>query len=58
MAKKTKTFKSNHDGPIVVAVPGREPVAFEPGKTHETDEQDVIAALAANSDLAEVKPKK
>jgi hypothetical protein len=58
MARKSKTFKSNHEGPIVVAVPGREPVSFDPGKTHETDEQDVIAALSANPDLEEVKGKK
>jgi hypothetical protein len=55
---KSKTFKSEHDGRIVVAVPGREPVTFEPGKTHETDEQAVIDALSANPDLSEVKGKK
>jgi hypothetical protein len=58
MATKSKTFKSTHDGTIVVAVPGREPITFESGGTHETSEQAVIAALSANPDLEQVKKGK
>jgi hypothetical protein len=58
--KKSKTFKSNAEGPISVSIQGREPLRFAPGevRTHETDEPEVIAALSANPDLSEVKGKK
>lgn len=58
MASKSKTFKSNHDETITVALPGREPLTLEPGGTHSTDEKAVIDALSANPDLEQVKAKK
>lgn len=61
MAKsKSKTFQSDHDGPITVYVPGHSSYQFEPGKvrTVETDDPAVIAAFQANPDLSEVKGKK
>lgn len=61
MAKpKERTFKSNHDGPIVVAVRNGLPIRFEPGKVRTVTTSDVheIAAMEANPDLEEVKDKK
>lgn len=55
---KQKTFKSTHSVSITVALPGRSPVTLEPGKSVDTDEPSVIAALSANPDLEEVKGKK
>jgi hypothetical protein len=61
---KTKTFKSDHDRPISVAVPGTASfIDFVPGevRTHETSDPAEIAALEANPDVSEVKqssPKK
>lgn len=55
---KSKTFKSTHSVPITVALPGRSPVTLEPGKSVDTDEPSVIAALSANPDLEEVKGSK
>ena len=57
MATKSKTFQSDTEGPIVVAVPGQSPVGFEPGKTYETNDPAVIAALSANPDLSVKKGK-
>jgi hypothetical protein len=52
---KAKTFQSDHDGPITVSVPGHSVVEFAPGKTVETDDSAVVAALEANPDVSEVK---
>jgi hypothetical protein len=55
---KTKTFESNHEGPIAVAIPGTaSSIYFTPGevRTHETDDPAEIAALEANPDISEVK---
>lgn len=61
MAKSSeRTFKSNHDGPITVAVPHAGPISFEPGtkRTHTTSSPWEIAALEANPDIEEVKDSK
>ena len=58
---KTKTFQSDADGPIAVAVPGTaSSISFEPGekRTHETSDPAEIAALEANPDVSEVKASK
>lgn len=60
MAKsKSKTFKSDAEGPITVYVPGHSVWQFVPGETRtvETDDPAVIAAFAANPDLSEAKGK-
>lgn len=53
---KSKTFQSDHDGPIAVAVPGTaSSINFEPGDTYETDDPAEIESLSANTDVSEVK---
>jgi hypothetical protein len=61
MARKTKKFESNADGPITVSLgQGHGIVRFMPGevRTYETDDPVEIEALAANSDVSEVKQTK
>lgn len=61
MAKsKSKTFQSDAEVAISVAVPGQNPVIFEPGKvrTYTTEDPAVIEALSANPDLTQVKEGK
>jgi hypothetical protein len=57
---KSKTFRSDAEGPISVAVPGQAPVRFVPGETRtiETDDPNVIAALEANPNVSVEKGKK
>lgn len=54
---KTKTFKSDHDGPITVYVPGHSSYQLAPGEKIQTEDPAVIAAFEANDDLSEVKGK-
>lgn len=57
---KSKTFRSDHDVAITVAVPGQGPISFVPGdvRNYTTEDEAQIAALSANPDLSEVKDGK
>lgn len=55
---KSKTFQSNHDGPITVAIPASgKQITFTPGevRTYETDDPVEIESLSTNPDLSVVK---
>lgn len=58
MAKsKERTFRSTHDGPIVVAVPHGNPITFTPGEVRTVTVTDPheIRSLEANPNVEEVK---
>jgi hypothetical protein len=55
---KSKTYHSNAEGPITVAVPAQATtIRLEPGENYETDDPVVQESLEANSDVASGEAK-